>query len=184
MLPMKRFALLILLGVSMGITCRAAEKAIDREVTVQAPVEKVWRAWTTTEGIKTFFAPDGHVELRVDGPFEIYFNPYAPDGEKGSDGMRIIGFQENRMLSFTWNAPPHLTEARKQRSIVIVRFQSAAQGQTRVSLHHVGWGEGGEWDKAFAYFSGAWPQVLQNLQYSFVKGPVDWTDWLERLKKK
>jgi hypothetical protein len=48
----------------------------------------------------------------------------------------------------------------------------------------VGWGEGGEWDKAFAYFSTAWPHVLQNLQESFSKGPVNWTNWLEQLKKK
>jgi len=181
---MKRFALLLLLCVPIEMGFGAPEKAIDREVIVKAPVDKVWQAWTTTEGIKTFFAPDGHVELRVDGPFEIFFNPYAPAGEKGADGMRIIGFQENRMLSFTWNAPPHLPEARKQRSVVIVRFESAGEGQTRVSLHHVGWGEGGEWDKAFAYFSTAWPHVLQNLQESFSKGPVNWTNWLEQLKKK
>jgi uncharacterized protein YndB with AHSA1/START domain len=158
-----------LLVVLIETHLAAAEKAIDREVIVNAPVQKVWQAWTTTEGIKTFFAPDAHVELRVDGPFEISINPYAPPGEKGADGMKIIGFQNERMLSFTWNAPPDLSEARKQRTIVILRFESIGDAETRVTLHHVGWGEGGEWDKAFAYFSEAWPHVLQNLQESFTR---------------
>ncbi|MEJ6023363.1 SRPBCC family protein [Ramlibacter sp. PS4R-6] len=160
----------------------AAEKAIDREVVVAAKVDAVWQAWTTTEGIKTFFAPDARVELRVDGPFEIYFNPFAQPGMKGADGMRIIGFQPQRMLTFTWNAPPHLPEARANRSVVVLRFEPVGDAQTRVTLHHIGWGEGGEWDKAYDYFSKAWPNVLGNLQKRFASGPVDWTEWLARMK--
>ena len=160
----------------------ASERAIDVSVLVAAPVEQVYGAWTTSDGIKTFFAPDAHVELRVDGPFQIYINPYGGPGMKGADDMRVIGFQENRMLSFTWNAPPSLPEARKQRTIVILRFQPEGAG-TRLTLHHVGWGDGGEWDKAFDYFSKAWPNVLGGLQERFVSGPTDWTPWLEKLKK-
>ena len=35
--------------------------------------------------------------------------------------MRILAFQEKKMLSFTWNAPS-LPEARKQRTHVTLRF--------------------------------------------------------------
>ncbi|HEY5893108.1 MAG TPA: SRPBCC domain-containing protein [Chthoniobacterales bacterium] len=173
--------LLVLLMIAHPVF--AAEKTIAVEVIAKAPVEDVWRAWTTTDGVKSFFAPDANVELRVDGPFEIFFNPFAKPGEKGADGMRIIGFQENKMLSFTWNAPPHLPEARKQRSVVIVRLAREGDDTTRVTLHHVGWGEGGEWDKAYEYFSKAWPNVLKSLQTRFEKGPQDWTEWLEQLEK-
>jgi len=178
---MKKF--LLLLACLLTTSAFAAERAIDREVVVAAPVDAVYRAWTTTEGIKTFFAPDARVELAVDGPFEVYINPYALPGLKGADTMRVIGFQENKMLSFTWNAPPSLPEARKQRTIVILRFQPEGEGKTRVHLHHVGWGEGGEWDKAYDYFSNAWPRVLANLQKRFAEGPVDWTQWLQQMKK-
>jgi uncharacterized protein YndB with AHSA1/START domain len=180
---MKTLALAIIVGLSAAAAARASERAIELEAVVHAPVEAVWKAWTTTAGVKTFFAPDANVELRVDGPFEIFINPFAKPGDKGADGMRIIGFQENKMLSFTWNAPPSLPEARKQRSIVILRFEPAGEKETKVKLYHVGWGDGGEWDKAFEYFSKAWPHVLANLQESFVKGPKDWTDWLEQMKK-
>ena len=161
----------------------AQERAISEKITVKANVDDVWKAWTTTEGIKTFFAPDAKVELRVDGPFEIYINPFGAPGEKGADDMRIIGFQEKKMLTFNWNAPPSLPEVRKQRSVVIVRFISRGDALTDVTLHHVGWGEGGEWDKAYAYLSKTWPNVLKNLQKRFDTGPVDWKPWLDMLKK-
>ena len=172
---------LLVSALSMQIVALAAERAIDEKITVKANVDEVWKAWTTTEGIKTFFAPDAKVELRVDGPFEIYMNPFAAVGMKGADEMRIVGFQDKKMLTFTWNAPPSLPEARKQRTVVIVRFISRGDVLTDVTLHHVGWGEGGEWDKAYDYFGRAWPNVLKNLQKRFDSGPVDWKPWLEKL---
>jgi len=162
----------------------APERAIHDSITVKASVDEVWNAWTTSDGIKTFFAPDAKVELRVDGPFQIYINPLAAPGMKGADEMRIIGFQDKKMLSFTWNAPPSLPEARKQRTVVIVRLTARGDALTDVSIHHIGWGEGGEWDKAFDYFSKAWPNVLKNLKKRFDDGPIDWTAWLEQLKPK
>jgi uncharacterized protein YndB with AHSA1/START domain len=173
-------ALLLFLCTAIG--AHADERAIDEKITVKASVDDVWKAWTTSDGIKTFFAPDAKVELRVDGPFQIYINPFAEPGQKGADDMRIIGFQDRKMLSFTWNAPPSLPEARKQRTVVIVRLSARGDALTDVSLHHVGWGEGGEWDKAYDYFSKAWPNVLKNLQKRFDSGPVDWTSWLNQLK--
>ena len=81
-----------------------------------------------------------------------------------------------------WNAPPHLPEARKQRTHVTVRLVQKAPGQTVVRVHHDGWGSGGEWDKAFEYFSEAWGHVLRQLKERFAKGPKDWTEWLNQLR--
>lgn len=170
---------ILVLAYSTG---HADERALNEKITVKANVEDVWKAWTTTEGIKSFFAPDGKVELRIDGPFETYMNPFAVPGMKGADNMRILAFQDRKMLSFTWNAPPHLPEARKQRTVVIVRLISRGDAITDVALHHVGWGDGGEWDKAHDYFAKAWPNVLKNLQKRFDSGPVDWKPWLDRLR--
>ena len=184
-MSMKKLAIQVLAIAGLLFGCptgHAEERAINEKITVKANVEDVWKAWTTTEGIKSFFAPDGKVELRIDGPFETYMNPFAEPGMKGADFMRILAFQEKKMLSFTWNAPPHLPEARKQRTVVIVRLISRGDAITDVTLHHVGWGDGGEWDKAHDYFAKAWPNVLKNLQKRFDSGPVDWKPWLDRLR--
>lgn len=166
----------------LALATQAQERSIVREVTVKAPVEQVYKAWTTSEGVASFFAPEARVEPRSGGLFEVWMNPYAPAGQRGADDMRFLALQENRMLSFTWNAPPHLPEARAQRTVVILRFKPAAEGQTAVTLTHVGWGEGGQWDATYAYFEKAWPNVLANLQKRFAEGPIDFTAWRARMK--
>jgi uncharacterized protein YndB with AHSA1/START domain len=181
--PLRPFSILpFILAAATAAASPASERAIELHVLVHAPVEKVWASWTTSEGIKTFFAPDAHIELRVDGPYEVYINPLAEPGMKGSDGMRILAIQDRRMIAFTWNAPPDYPEIRKQRTHVVVRLEEVGKGETLVTLRHDGWGTGGDWDKTFQYFSAAWPNVLANLQSSFDKGPMDWTSWMAELK--
>jgi uncharacterized protein YndB with AHSA1/START domain len=148
---------------------------IREEVVVDAPVDQVWQAWTTEAGVRSFFAPACEVELRVDGSYEILFNPDAPVGERGAEGMRILAFQPEKMLAFTWNAPPHLPQVRGQLTHVLIRFEPLTEGRTRVTLTHSGWGEGGQWDQAFAYFERAWGGVvLPRLRHRFSVGSIDW----------
>lgn len=162
---------------------RAAERAIDKQVDVPATLEQVWAAWTTREGIVGFFAPEARIEARVGGAFQIHFDPGAPAGERGADDMRFLALQPRRMISFDWNAPPSLPEARQQRTFVVVRFAPVDDRTTRVTLHHTGWGDGGEWDKAYAYFDRAWGFVLGNLRRRFEQGPIDWKPWLAQLER-
>jgi uncharacterized protein YndB with AHSA1/START domain len=124
----------------------AAERALDKQVVVPATLDQVWDAWTTREGIVSFFAPDARIEPRVGGAFQIYMDPGAAPGQKGADDMRFLALQPKRMISFDWNAPPHLPEARAQRTFVVVRFEPVDAASTRVTLHHTGWGDGGQWE--------------------------------------
>jgi uncharacterized protein YndB with AHSA1/START domain len=165
---------------------RAEERAIVESITVKANLNDVWNAWTTTEGIKSFFAPDAKIEAKPGGAFHVYINPLAPAGMKGADDTVFLAVQPKKMISFTWNAPPSLPEARQQRTVVVVRFVARSEALTEVSLHHSGWGEAAadnEWGKAYDYFAKAWPNVLKNLKKRFDDGPVDWKPWLERLQQ-
>ena len=178
---MKRFLAALLLAVPL--VALAQERAIVKEVVVKATPAAVWQAWTTTEGIKSFFAPGARVEPRSMGLFEIHMNPFAPEGERGADDMRYLALQEPRFLSFTWNAPPHLADARKQRTVVTVRITPVDATSTRVVLNHSAFGEGGQWDQTYDYFNNAWGRVLANLKKRFDEGPIDWTPWLEQMRK-
>lgn len=166
-----------------ALPAHAGEPGIELVVSVKAPLAEVWKAWTTSAGVVEFFAPEALVEARPGGAFSIIMDPYAPPGMKGADDMKVLAVEAQRLLSFTWNAPPSLPEARQQRTVVILRFAAEGEG-TRLTLSHLGWGEGGEWPKARAYFERAWPKVLGNLQARFETGkPQDWTAWREQLRK-
>jgi uncharacterized protein YndB with AHSA1/START domain len=171
------------LVLSAALPAQAAERSIDKSIEVAATLDEAWDAWTTREGITSFFAPDARIEPRVGGAFHIYIDPTAPAGGKGADDMRFMALQPKKMISFDWNAPPSLPEARAQRTFVVVRFERVADKLTRVSLHHAGWGDGGQWDQAHAYFDRAWGNVLANLKKRFEQGPQDWAPWLEQLRR-
>src|SRR5206468_6137527 len=80
-----------------------------------------------------------------------------------------------RRLSFTWNAPPSQPYVRAQRTVVTIELAAAGPRETRLRFTHAGWGEGPEWDAAYAYFDDAWSGfVLPMLLERFKSGPVDW----------
>lgn len=176
-------ASLLIAACALCGASQAAERSIDKQVEVAATLDQAWDAWTTRDGIVSFFAPDAKIEPRVGGAFQIYIDPLAEPGMKGADDMRFMAVQPKKMISFDWNAPPHLAEARKQRTFVVVRFEPVSDKLTRVSLHHTGWGDGGEWDATYAYFDRAWGGVLGNLKKRFDVGPQDWTQWMDQLRK-
>jgi len=171
------------IALALASASRAGERAIDAEVVVAAPIDAVWQAWTTRAGIQSFFAPDAEIDPRVGGAFHIHMDPLAGPGMKGADDMRFMALQAPTMLTFDWNAPPSLPETRAQRTFVVVRLAPIDSRSTRVTLHHTGWGTGGEWDKAFAYFDRVWPVVLGKLKASFEMGPADWSEWMTQLRR-
>jgi uncharacterized protein YndB with AHSA1/START domain len=114
------------------------------------------------------------VELAVGGDYEMYFDPKQPEGLRGSEGCKILSFVPGEMLSFTWNAPPSIPEVRGQHTWVVLTFHALETKKTQVSLIHLGWQVGEEWQKALQYFDRAWEVVLGRLHYRFQKGPINW----------
>lgn len=151
---------------STWVPARTGERAVRAEVVVGAEPERVWEAWTTEEGLEGFFAPACSVDLRVGGAYEVYFDPSAPAGRRGAEGTRVLALDPPRMLAFTWISKPGM-EVREQRTSVVVRLDRLAEGRTRVRLENTGYGVGSDWDEALAYFTRAWPSVLDALRERF-----------------
>lgn len=150
-----------------------SDKVLRKEIVIPASRADVWRTWTTTDGVKSFMSPEAWVELRIGGPFEIYFVPSAPPGKRGSEGYRFLNFLPMEILSFDWNAPPQFVELRNQHTQVILRFFNLPPDSTRLEFFQYGWGRGEKWDGLYAYFDRAWGFVLENLRKRFETRPSD-----------
>ena len=142
---------------------------------VHATPSEVWKAWTTTEGLRSFFAPQAQIELRTFGRFEIHFDPNAGAGARGAEGNIVLAFEPERMLSTTWDAPPKFPAVRAQRTFLQVRLALAQNGHTEVLVVQDGFGSGTEWRQVRDYFAGAWTWVAAALQHRFDVGPLDWS---------
>jgi uncharacterized protein YndB with AHSA1/START domain len=168
---------IVFMTILFGPVTSASDRAIEIDLTLEAGLEEVWRAWTTPEGVRSFFAPACHIEPRVDGLYEIFFSPQAEPGHRGADGMRILALEPMKRFAFTWNAPEDLPHVRGQRTRVTLKFEPLSDGLTKLSLRHDGWGDGEEWSRAFRYFDGAWKRmVLPRLVYALSHGPIDWVN--------
>jgi uncharacterized protein YndB with AHSA1/START domain len=144
---------------------------IHHERVIELPRSEIWRLLTTNDGWRRLFEAEARIELRPGGPFEILFDPSAPQGQQGSEGCTVLSFIPDEMLSFTWNAPPNFARARQRRTWVVVRLDELAPTRTRVRLDHQGFGQQAaetpdaraEWEGVRAYFLQAWARVLGTL---------------------
>jgi uncharacterized protein YndB with AHSA1/START domain len=149
-----------------------SNRILRKEIVIPASRSEVWKAWTTTEGVNSFFSPYARIELRPGGPFEIYFSMDAPYGSRGAEDCHILTFIPEELLCFEWNAPPKFPELRKKRTQVVIRFIEEGEDQTRLELSHVGWGTEPEWGGVYDYFDAAWGSVVENCRKRFAEGPL------------
>ena len=143
-------------------------KKIIRKQTFNLPVADLWKKWSSKEGLNKFFGVDSKMELKIGGPFEIYFTDQVPEGSRGSEECKVLSYLPNEMLSFSWNAPPSIPSIRAlgPSSWVVLQFASIASNKTQLTLTHLGFQEGEDWDKKYDYFDQAWTYVFQNLEKS------------------
>ena len=148
---------------------------IRKETVVPASRSEVYAAWTTLEGVTSFFAPEAKVELRPGGAYEMYFLRDNPPGSRGGEGLTILAYRPDEYVAFTWNAPPTMPRVRGQHTVTVVQFREVGPNATAIELFQTGWGEGSEWDEAFRYFESAWDVIFTRLTRRFAEGPVDWS---------
>ena len=179
--------LMILLCVGFGLLNPVVAKEyreVKASIVINAPIEKAYDAWTSTEGITSFIASAGLVEKKPGGRYEVYFLPEAEAGTRGSDnGTTILALDENRMVSFTWGMPPYMPDIRPHLTTVMVYFETLSEGNTKVTLYHVGFGSGQQWDKGYQYFIPSWPIVLANFKRAMEVGPIDWDAYLKEYQE-
>ena len=148
---------------------------LRKEVRITASPGEVWKAWTTAEGVRTFFAVDAAIALEIGGRYEMYFMLSAPEGTRGSEGCVVLSFQPQESLVVSWNFPPTLPEIRDERTRVRIDLEPI-NGDTWVRIVQDNWGEGPQYEAGYAYFQRAWDLVLGRLRHRFAQGPVDWDE--------
>ena len=163
----------IVAGSAAVLAGEETERILRKNISIQAPLEKVWRAWTTEEGLAPV-SGTSNVELRVGGPYE-WFLDLEPDenGLKGGQGSRILAFLPGEVLAFDWTFPPSIPSLRRSRAKtqVVIQFDEPEDGVVRVRFAQLGWGKGDDWDEGYTYFDKAWDWVLQRMKETLEEAP-------------
>ena len=144
------------------------EKALRFEVAIPAPLDAVWTAFATEEGLATWLWRDVRVDLRNGGDWLVLY----PGGKTG--GGTILSFEPQRQITIAAMAPEQFPEVRAQRTHVVFAFEAVNATTTKVTLVQTGWKAGREWDEAYEYLSGGNATLLQQLYRRFLSGPLTW----------
>lgn len=137
-----------------------AIRSLTRTTVIDVDPMSAWRDWASAAGLtKWWNVPETNIDLRVGGPFELIFDMDAGEGLRGSEGCRYLSYVPGEMISFTWNAPPHLA-LRTSNTWVVITFTATESSGTTVRLVHTGFLDGTDWDDYITYFETAWEQVL------------------------
>jgi uncharacterized protein YndB with AHSA1/START domain len=153
------------------------ERILEKSVIIRATLKEAWDVWTTMKGMGEFFTPNGNIRIEKGVPHKLYLIDGAPEGQRGSDGCRVLSYLPMKMLSFEWGIPPKFKELRAKyqtQTRKVLLFNDIGEGKIKVTLHHLGFDNGKDWDEAYAYFDNAWDYVLDRLRTRFEKGPLDW----------
>ncbi len=104
--------------------------------TFQAPIEKVFRAWTDPAVLDRWFSPiddvtvASSVDLRVGGAYRIAI--HKPDGTAFTTSGKYVEIQPPHRLVFTWSGG---CELNGQETLVTIDFYSLGD-TTQVTLKH------------------------------------------------
>ena len=144
-------------------TAGAAVGTLRRQVVTPLDRRTAWRCWTDPDLVAAWWrAQRARVDLRIGGRYELEFLRDAPAGSRGTEGSQILSYVPGTMLSFSWNAPPHLS-MRGILTWVSVTFEPV-RGGTRVRVEHTGFGAGPHWVEYRHYLAGAWQRALHRFE--------------------
>jgi uncharacterized protein YndB with AHSA1/START domain len=154
---------------------------LDLNADVACPPEQAEALWSTADGLQSFFAPKATVG-DIGGPYVMAFYPEDdPDGVRyGTSGARLLAREPSRFLAFEWvtfsadaqkgpgappAAPPELLRPAILPTWVELTFvPMPSSTSTRVTLRHLGFGEGALWRESQSYFTAGWSAVLSRMQ--------------------
>ncbi len=142
------------------------ELEIQKEVIIDAPLDLVWYAWTISERVSEWFAPETLIEPEIGGAYELYFIPGNKTGMNTS-GCKVIKIVEKQNLHFSWKGPDQFEEIMNQKNSlthVEVNFHPIDNGSTKISVKHAGFKATESWSEAIKWHEMAWSGVLSSLK--------------------
>jgi uncharacterized protein YndB with AHSA1/START domain len=153
-------------------------RVLQLSTIVQASQHKVWLAFATDEGRKTWAVPVERMTLANDGIVESSYETHARIGVDDNIQNKIVTYLPERLLAMQ---NLHVPKGAPFDPILIASIRTIIQldavdaTHTRVTVSQVGYGEGAGYDDMHRHFHDGNAYELNMLAQRFVAGPVNWT---------
>lgn len=136
---------------------------------VEAPVDDVWAAFTTAEGIKSWMVPHADIDLKVGGKMRTHYDKNGVLGDENSIENTILSYDPKRMLSIKATKAPKSFpfKASLERMWSVIYFEPVGARQTKVTVVGLGYADDEESQKLRKHFEWGNAFTLKKLQQRF-----------------
>jgi uncharacterized protein YndB with AHSA1/START domain len=140
-------------------------RVLQHSVTIHAPAAAVWKALTDQATYRAWVAPTSFIDFRIGGTVEVAFDPKGKPGDPGNLTQEITAYVPGRMIAFRNRSNPGVPGgAVYPKLAVVMELTPLANGATEVSLTQAGYGQGGDFDALYGFFTGHNPEYLADLK--------------------
>lgn len=138
---------------------------------VDAPMEEVWKAFTTKEGMESWMVAHAEIDLRVGGRMRTHYSPDGVIGDENTIENIILSYEPNRMLSIKVGKPPanFPFKAAVKHMWSVIHLEPLDDGRTRFTVCGMGYGDDEDSRKLRAFFDKGNDWTVKQLQAKFAK---------------
>ena len=165
-----RVASLMFLLVLLPGSFRAQDDTrLVHEGLVNAPVDRVWAAFTTTEGLESWMAAHAAIELKIGGKMKTQYDPKGTIEDGKAIENTILSYEPMRMLSFKVTKAPQgfPFPSAITNMWTVVYFEAQGEKATRVRGVSLGFSNDDESKKMREFFNHGNAVTLEGLQKRF-----------------
>ena len=148
---------------SRVIETEADEIILSQTAVFQAPVAKVWDAYTTSEGYTAWAAPAAEIDLRIGGTIQFHYGRGGKVGDPGTQQLFIRAVVPHELLTLQAEVSPGWPEVLKkdgERLHNVILFEALADDRTRVRSYGIGYRKTEELQNMLKYFEAANERLL------------------------
>lgn len=147
-------------------------RVIRLAVEVAAPSDAVWRAFTTSEGWKSFAVALASVDFRVGGIIETSYNPQALVGDPDNIKNEIVAYVPGRILAIRCVQAPRNFEHKQEffATSTLIEIVPVSEKASRVLATSAGFKPGAAYDALFPKFRLGNAYTLDKLRLRFEQG--------------
>ena len=132
----------------------ATDTRLTTEVEIDASVDVVWKAMTTTEGLKSWVAPLADIDFKVGGEWRANYDANGELGDKNTIINTVLCYDPHRMLALkvasTPESFPFKTAVKKAWSIFY--FTRVDDTKTKLTIVGLGYDDTEESQKMKSFF--------------------------------
>lgn len=143
----------VLLCCNVMLSRGAALDPVMTESVINAPIEKVWSAFTDKSVIEQWMVAKTELELKVGGTWRTSYSKDSNLNDEMAIHHTILAFDPGRMLAFRTIKPPkNFPYPAITNTWTVVYFERAGEGKTHVTARMMGFEEDDQGAKMRAFF--------------------------------